>query len=169
MAQKPRPETHKSLAGKSLVGFQVGEVAYAVPISAVREIVNPLPLTPLPHVPGAVVGVGDHRGEVLPVIDLRLRFGLPRLPDPRRAKWILVNVEGQAVGLVVDRVTDVFGTGGAPLKPPPALGAGDDARGIAGVATHEGVLTFVLDLGRFHDLVVPLHEALLETAGEEHR
>lgn len=155
MAQR-HPVIHKSLVGKSLVGFEVGDVAYAVPINAVREIVNPLPITPLPHVPGAVVGVGDHRGEVLPVIDLRIRFGLPRLSDPRRAKWILVNVEGHTVGLVVDRVTDVFGTGGTPLKPPPILGDGDDARGIVGVTTHEGALTFVLDLTRFRELVAPL-------------
>ncbi len=161
MPLKHRPEMHKSLVGKSLVGFAVGEVAYAVPIQAVREIVNPLPLTPLPHVPGAVVGVGDHRGEVLPVVDLRLRFGLPRLADPRRAKWILVNIEGRTVGLIVDRVTDVFGTGGAPLKPAPVLGKGDDTRGITGVTTHHGVLTFVLDLTSFHELVEPLGELLL--------
>jgi len=169
MPERHRPEIHKSLVGKSLVGFEVGDVAYAVPIAAVREIVNPLPLTPLPHVPAAVVGVGDHRGEVLPVIDLRLRFGLPRLPNPRRAKWILVNVEGRTVGLVVDRVTDVFGTGGAPLKPPPALGDGDDARGLGGVTTHEGVLTFVLDLSRFADLVLPLGSPPQLAPGEEQR
>jgi purine-binding chemotaxis protein CheW len=169
MPERHRPEIHKSLVGKSLVGFEVGDVAYAVPIDAVREIVNPLPLTPLPHAPAAVVGVGDHRGEVLPVIDLRLRFGLPRLPDPRRAKWILVNVEGRTVGLVVDRVSDVFGTGGAPLKAPPALGDGDDARGISGVATHEGVLTFVLDLSRFADLVAPSGAKALFGRGEEQR
>ncbi len=166
MPQKHRPETHKSLVGKSLVGFEVGEVAYAVPIHAVREIVNPLPLTPLPHVPGAVVGVGDHRGEVLPVVDLRVRFGLPRLPDPRRAKWILVSVEGRTVGLIVDRVTDVFGTGGAPLKPAPVLGKGDDTRGISGVTTYEGVLTFVLDLTSFHELVAPVADAMLLGPGE---
>ena len=169
MPQRHRPEIHKSLVGKSLVGFEVGNVAYAVSINAVREIVNPLPLTPLPHVPAAVVGVGDHRGEVLPVIDLRLRFGLPRLPDPRRAKWILVNVEGRTVGLVVDRVTDVFGTGGTPLKAPPLLGEGDEARGISGVTTHEGVLTFVLDLSRFADLVLPLGSRPQLAPGEEQR
>jgi purine-binding chemotaxis protein CheW len=91
------------------------------------------------------------------------------LPDPRRAKWIVVNVEGRTVGLVVDRVTDVFGTGGAPLKAPPVLGEGDDARGISGVTTHEGVLTFVLDLKRFGDLVIPRGGSPLLAPGEEQR
>lgn len=137
---------------KSLVGFAVGDVAYAVPIAHVREIVNPLPLTALPHSPPAVAGVADHRGEVVPVIDLRARFGLDPRPDPLRCKWVLVEVEGRVVGLAVDRVTDVFGTGGAPLKPAPALGSGDTERGIVGVTTRDGALTMVLDVTRFDQL-----------------
>jgi purine-binding chemotaxis protein CheW len=147
--QRPDPQ-------KSLVGFVVDDVHYAVPIAAVREIVNPLELTALPHSPAAVVGVADHRGEVIPIVDLRVRFGLPRAADQRRSKWILVGVEARTVGLVVDGVTEVFGTGGAELKPPPALGSGDDVRGIVGVTSHDEALVFVLDLGRFEGLVTPL-------------
>jgi purine-binding chemotaxis protein CheW len=151
---KNRPDPQKSL-----VGFTVGEVAYAVPIAAVKEIVNPAPLTALPHAPEAIAGVADHRGEVVPVIDLRVRFGLPRHRDLRRSKWILVDVEGQTVGMIVDQVTDVFGTGGTELRRAPAFGSGDDIRGIAGVTTHEGTLTFVLELSRFRDLTRPLAQA----------
>jgi purine-binding chemotaxis protein CheW len=147
---------HRPDPQKSLVGFVVDDVHYAVPIAAVREIVNPLELTPLPHSPAAVAGVADHRGEVIPVVDLRVRFGLPRAADRRRSKWILVAVEGRTVGLIVDGVTEVFGTGGAELKPPPALGSGDDVRGIVGVTSHEDALVFVLDLARFEALVRPL-------------
>ncbi|MFC1641256.1 chemotaxis protein CheW [Myxococcota bacterium] len=167
MVRRQLLETHRSLVGKSLVGFEVDGVAYAVPIAAVREIANPLPLTSLPHAPWAVVGVGDHRGEVVPVVDLRLRFGLGRFPDQRRTKWIFVQLEDRTLGLIVDKVTDVFGTGGALLKPPPVLGEGDDKRGIAGVVTHQGVLTFVLDVQRFRDLVEPLRGPALLPAGEQ--
>ena len=150
--QRPDPQ-------KSLVGFVVGEVAYAVPIGAVREIVNPLVLTELPHAPPAVAGVADHRGEVVPILDLRVRFGLPKLADPRRAKWILLEVENRTFGLAVDRVTDVFGTGGAEIRRAPALGGGDDVRGISGVTTYDGALTFVLDVSRFGVLIEPLLQA----------
>lgn len=156
--QRPDPQ-------KSLVGFVVGDVAYAVPIGAVREIVNPLTLTELPHAPPAVAGVADHRGEVVPIIDLRVRFGLPKLADPRRAKWILLEVEGRTFGLAVDRVTDVFGTGGAEIRRAPSLGGGDDVRGIAGVTTYDGVLTFVLDVSRFGVLLEPLLQAGLFAKG----
>lgn len=160
--QRPDPQ-------KSLVGFVVGEVAYAVPITQVREIVNPLVVTPLPHAPPAVVGVSDHRGEVVPIVELRSRFGLPRAPDPRRSKWILVDVQGRTVGLIVDSVTDVFGTGGAQLQPAPQLGAGDDLRGILGVTTYEGRLTFVLDVTRFEALVRPLDLRMPIAKGGEAR
>lgn len=147
------PDTkHRADPKKSLVGFVVGDVAYAVPIAQVREIVNPLVLTALPHAPHAVAGVADHRGDVVPVVELRARFGLQSHPDPQRCKWILVDVDGRTVGLVVDRVTEVFGTGGSELRPAPALGGGEDARGIAGVTTHDGVLTFVLEVARFESL-----------------
>lgn len=159
--QRPDPE-------KSLVGFVVGDVAYAVPIGAVREIVNPLRLTELPHAPGSVIGVADHRGEVVPVVDLRTRFGLPSASDSGRTKWILVDVEGRSVGLVVDHVTEVFGTGGAELRDAPALGTGDDVRGIAGVATHDGRMTFVLEVDWFAALTAPLaQQGLLDVAEEQ--
>jgi len=160
--QRPDPQ-------KSLVGFVVGEVAYAVPIAQVREIVNPLVVTPLPHAPPAVIGVSDHRGEVVPIVELRARFGLPRAPDPRRTKWILVDVQGRTVGLIVDSVTDVFGTGGAQLQPAPELGAGDDLRGILGVTTYEGRLTFVLDVTRFEGLVRPIDLRMPAVTGGEAR
>src|SRR3954470_23616145 len=78
---------------KSLVGFVVGNIAYAVPIASVREIVNPVPLAELPHAPPSIAGVADHRGEIVPIIDLRVRFGLARFNDPRKSKWILIEVE----------------------------------------------------------------------------
>jgi len=151
---------------KSLVGFVVGAVHYAVPIDHVREIVNPLPLTELPHAPPTIAGVADHRGEIVPVVELRVRFGLPTLSDPRRAKWILIDVTGRGVALSVDRVTEVFGTTGADLKPAPALGSGDDLRGIAGVVSREDGLTFILDVGELDVLTSSISPAaLLSAAG----
>jgi purine-binding chemotaxis protein CheW len=147
--QRPDPE-------KSLVGFSVGTVNYAVPIVCVKEIINPVDVTRLPHAPNVVVGVADHRGEVIPVVDLRIRFGVKSQVDARRTKWILVDVGGVTLGLVVDRVTEVFGTGGVGLRPAPSLGGGEDERGIVGVTSHEGVMVFVLDLKRFEALAAGL-------------
>jgi purine-binding chemotaxis protein CheW len=153
VVSKSRPDPRKSL-----VGFVVGDVAYAVPITNVQEIVSPLPLTELPHSPSTVAGVADHRGHVIPIVDLRARFGLSRVADRRRAKWILVRVEERTFGLAVDRVTDVFGTGGVEIRPAPSLGGGEDSRGIVGVTSYEGGLVFVLDVPRLYDLVRALSQ-----------
>jgi len=141
---------------KSLVGIVVGDVRYAVAIARVREITNPLPIVPLPHAPHAVCGVADYRGDVVPVVDLRVRFGLEAAPQTRRTKWIIVDVNDRFVAVVVDAVTEVFGTGGAELRPAPSLGGGDDVRGIVGVTSYEGDLVFVLDTTRLRDLTEPL-------------
>ncbi len=152
---------HRHDPSKDLVGFLVGEVMYAVRIDVVREIVNPLAVVDLPRAPKSVKGVADYRGEVVPVIDLRERFGLPQVARSRKTKWIVLDVGGtqakakqtepgaRYAALVVDSVTEVFGLAGGELRPAPPLGAGDDMRGIEGVTTLGSRLVFVLDAGAF--------------------
>jgi purine-binding chemotaxis protein CheW len=152
--QRHRPESHKNL-----VGFVVGDVNYAVDIGRVREIVNPLAVTQLPHTPPEVAGVADHRGDVVPVINLRVRFGLEPRGDERGTKWILVMVADRVVGLVVDAVTEVFGARDDEIRPTPDVGGNRDLRGIAGVAKHDGKLTFVLDTARFVKIIEALSES----------
>jgi purine-binding chemotaxis protein CheW len=133
---------------KNLVGFTVGDVHYAVDIFRVREIINPLSIVPLPHAPAAVMGVSDHRGEVVPILDVRKRFGLPPTNVTRRTKWIIVELGERLVGLVVDTVTDVFGATDQEQRSVPEVGVGDAARGIAAVYSYDGHLSFVLDIDR---------------------
>ncbi len=133
---------------KNLVGFQVGDVQYAVEILRVREIINPLPMVQLPKSPKTIIGVADHRGEVVPILDLRTRFGIERMGNTRRTKWVIVGVNGRSVGLVVDAVTDVFGTLPEAQRAVPQLGTGDEARGISAVYMHDKQLVFVIDVER---------------------
>ena len=139
---------------KNLVGFIVGDVEYAVAIGSVREIANPVEVVAMPRAPAGVSGVADYRGEVVPVVDLRARFGLPSAVVTRRTKWILVDVLDQKAALVVDAVTDVFG--GTGIRPAPSMG--EEQRGITGVTKHAGTLVFVLDVRSFRDVVTPLAE-----------
>ncbi len=131
---------------KNLVGFLVGDVRYAVDILKVREIINPLAIVELPQSPHSVVGVADHRGEVVPIVDLRARFGLPSMEPTRRTKWIIVAVEDRSAGFIVDAVTDVFGEGVDALRDVPKLSSGDRARGISAVYARDDGLTFVVDV-----------------------
>ena len=138
----------RDTVGKNMVGFLVGDTHYAVDILRVREIVNPLPLVAVPHTPTHVVGVADHRGQTVPIIDLHVRFGLPPAEVTRRTKWVISDVAGVDAGLWVDAVTSVFGVSTLEVRPPPDLAVTPAARFIAGVAIVEGSLVFLLDLDR---------------------
>lgn len=148
MARRARTISDPS---RALVGFRVGEVAYAVPIRSVREITQPMPLTHLPTAPRDVAGVADHRGEVVTLVDLRAHFRLPRLQGHARGKWILLQT-ADPLGLVVDGVIGVFGAEGEQLRDPPAASALDQ-QSLLGVLVREGELVFVLDVERFVRLV----------------
>lgn len=171
----PEPDERK------LVLFGIGSVVYGVAIENVREVVNPQPIITLPHAPPSVVGVTHHRGEVVPVVDLRHRFGLVGpAADDRRIKWIMLDAQSttgvsagagpRPLAAIVDEVLTVFPTR-EPLRPPPSLGGGDDVRGILGVVTASSLnvsrsgspspgrreqLVFVLDLDRLRALVEPI-------------
>jgi purine-binding chemotaxis protein CheW len=151
-----KPHRYRHDPGKTLVGFSVGGVYYAIAIGQVREVSSPLPTVSLPHAPPAVQGVADYRGEVVPVVDLRVRFGLPKAEASRRIKWVVVDLGGRFAALIVDEMLGVFGTVGLELRPAPPLGGGEDARGILGVTTHTRGLVFVLDVGSFTELTARL-------------
>lgn len=151
-----------------LVRFAIGATVYAFEVSHVEEVVQPLLITELPELPRFVLGVGDHRGSVLPIVDLRARFGLPTVASSRASKWVLTKlpIEGRAealrIGFLVDRVLDVHGTDELP-GPAPRVGSHDDRSAVAGVVTIEGGLTFVLDLERLvGDLVLAIGAPMLE-------
>ncbi len=154
--KRPVKHRHRHDPSKSLVGCIVGDVQYAVPIARVKEIANALEVVVLPHAPREIVGVADYRGDVVPVIDLRARFGLPPANQTNKSKWIVVDVAGRLAALVVDAVTDVFGTGGAELRPSPVIGGAVDLRGIGGVTNRGGALVFVLETTSLRDLTEPL-------------
>lgn len=141
---------------RSLVGFIVGDVSYAVPTSCVREITTPAAVTELPHLPRGVIGVFDHRGQVVPVIDLRTCFDVPPRAQEGRTQWIIVEVNKHRIGLCVNRVTGVFEVGFGGLKPVPELGKTIDPRSLVGVANEDKRLTFVLDIAAFRSYTLDI-------------
>ena len=143
---------NRVVRSKNLVGFIVDGVPYAIDIQRVREIIKPLPTLPIPRAPIAVVGVTDHRGDVVPVIDLRVRFGGVSRGDAPDQFWIVVKRAKRYAGLVVDQVTEVFGAGISQYREVPDIGLGARANAIVSVCTHRGNLVFVLDVDRITDL-----------------
>jgi purine-binding chemotaxis protein CheW len=143
---------------RALVGFDVGAVSYALPIERVREIIRPLPMQTLPHAPAMVVGVVDHRGHVVTIIDLRVRFEVGYGEQTGPARWLIVNRGPRLLGLVVDRVNEVFKVQDAEARNVPELGAGSAQRAITAAYSHHGRLLFVVDVDRITNVVDELQE-----------
>jgi purine-binding chemotaxis protein CheW len=107
-----------------LCAFRVGDEEYVIDIRRIREIVQPLPVTAVPRAPEWMDGVVNLRGEVVPVLDVRTRLGLPaRLPS-RRTKLLIVHVGGRVLALVVDGVSEVVRIPRSEIGPPPAMDGG---------------------------------------------
>jgi chemotaxis signal transduction protein len=102
-----------------LLVFSLDGAAYALPIERVREIVRLRALTPMPHVPEAVLGVLSLRGEIVQVIDARRRLGLPSFAPARASRVIVVSSEqGDVTGLLVDSVREVLRVDESELRAP---------------------------------------------------
>jgi purine-binding chemotaxis protein CheW len=88
-----------------LVGFIIGDEEYAVPILSIQEIIKPFTWTRVPQVPPYVLGVFNLRGAVIPLIDLRLKFGLPPKKQSEDTRFIVMRHGDDVAGFVIDRLT----------------------------------------------------------------
>ena len=109
---------------RQLVVFRLYGEEFGIEITKVREIVKPREITRLPNVAEFVEGVTNLRGEVIPIIDLKKRFGLEATAMTEDSRIIIVDISENRVGLVVDDVTEVLRISGADIEPPPRTVAG---------------------------------------------
>jgi purine-binding chemotaxis protein CheW len=105
-----------------LCTFRIGGEDYAIDIMRVREILHPLPITPVPRAPPFVEGVFRLRGDVIPVVDVRKRLALPPGAGTRKSRFLVVNVAGRRIALVVDEVREVLRLPRSEIRPAPSLG-----------------------------------------------
>ncbi len=145
---EPAPQPGGSAAGNYLT-FLLGEEEYGIPITAVREIIGMLPITPVPSSPPDMDGVINLRGKVIPVMSARRRFGLPPT-DPHPHNVILV-VEGGpdgVLGLAVDQVKEVVAFGAADVEPPPASQQQTAGGVVLALGKSQGRIRILLDVGK---------------------
>lgn len=131
-----------------LVTFVVGSEEFAVPILSVQEINRMMQITRVPHSPQFVEGVINLRGRIIPVVDLRKRFGIAVQGDSGDNRIIVVEVGGRVIGFTVDRVNEVLRIGSDIVEPPPSMIASIDSEYVQGVGKLNDRLLILLDLGR---------------------
>jgi purine-binding chemotaxis protein CheW len=134
-----------------LVTFEVANEEFAVDILAVQEINRMMELTRVPQSPADDEGVINLRGKIIPVLDLRKRFGFPVGERNEQNRIIVVEVAGRVLGFIVDRVHEVLRIDSSIVEPAPAMVCSIDSDFIAGVGKLDDRLLILLDLTKlFH-------------------
>ncbi len=141
-------ETHAGL----YLTFALAEELYGLEILVVQEIIQLVPITVVPRTPGFVRGVINLRGRVIPVVDLRMKFGMDSAADTEQSCIIVVEVAANdgtiTMGVVVDQVAEVLDVSVAQIEPPPAFGAAVDTAFILGMGKVGENVIMLLDIRR---------------------
>lgn len=134
---------------------------YGIDILAVREIRGWTPVTRIPQAPHYVLGVLNLRGAIVPVLDLRLRFGLSREDYNATTVTVVVTVAGRLFGVVVDAVSDVLDVENSHLRPVPDMGTAVDTEYLKGLTSIGERMVLLLDADK---LLQPQDAQILDTA-----
>ncbi len=136
-----------SRAGKYLT-FILAEEIYGLEILKVREIIGMMTITDVPRTPGYVRGVINLRGKVIPVVDLRLKFGMMTAEETEETCIIVVDVNGVEMGTIVDRVSEVLDINEADIEDAPAMGLDVNTDFILGMGKADEKVTILLDISK---------------------
>lgn len=129
-----------------LVAFELLDEIYAIDIKYVEEIQRSQEITDVPHTPEHILGVINLRGQIIPVIDLKIKFGMEKSEVTNMTRIIVVNVEGIVVGLQVDSVSEVLRLTTDKIEPPSPVISTIDSEQIQGVGKDEGKMIIILDV-----------------------
>ncbi|HWY49638.1 MAG TPA: chemotaxis protein CheW [Bryobacteraceae bacterium] len=146
-------------AGKYLA-FQLGNEEFAVQVLRVREIMGIQEITAVPHTPNYVKGVINLRGKVIPVVDLRLKFGLPEIEYTQRTCIIVAQIANRSskllIGIIVDCVSEVLTLQAADIEDTPDFGSGVELPYLLGMAKVKAKVKILLDI----DMVLTAQEVM---------
>jgi len=132
-------------AGGKYLTFKLADEEYGVEILKVREINGVMDITAVPRMPAFMKGVINLRGKVIPVIDLRLKFGLEEIEHTEQTCIIVVDV-GRDLGIVVDTVSEVMDIASESIEPPPSMGVAVQRNFILGMGKVGDEVKILLDI-----------------------
>lgn len=130
---------------EQIVGLELAGEIYGVEIGRIQEIIRMQPITAVPNGPAFIEGLTNLRGRVIPVMDLRRRFGLASPEPDRRTRIVVAELGSHTVGLIVDAVSEVLRVTGEQIEPPSALVTTADSTFLRGVARLDERLILLLD------------------------
>ncbi|MBK1721293.1 chemotaxis protein CheW [Thiocystis violacea] len=132
----------------SYVTFSLAEETYAIDVLQVQEVLKMTEIAPVPGVPDYILGIINLRGDVVTVIDARRRMSLPSREPDDASRIVIIDVDHQNVGILVDAVAEVVQIAPSAVDPAPAVGNDQTSRFILGVSSTEEGLTILIDLNK---------------------
>jgi purine-binding chemotaxis protein CheW len=129
-----------------VVGFRIGEETYGVRIGAVREIVRVPEITAVPSAPELIEGVINLRGKIIPVMDLRKRFGHTETQPDKKNRILVVELDNKLLGLIVNSASEVLKIPPSEIEPPGSVFADGESGYVTGVGKLKGRLIILLDI-----------------------
>jgi purine-binding chemotaxis protein CheW len=143
---EPRVGTTEQV--KQLISFTVGAEEYGLELLRVKEVIRMRQITWLPKAPSCIKGIINLRGDVIPIVDLRDRFGLESVEQTAMTRVIVVEVEGRLIGMVVDSASQVVRVPADQFDPPPPMVGERTEAFITGVGKMDGKLILTIDADR---------------------
>ena len=131
---------------RQFISFSVGDEDYGLELLRVKEVIRVRQITWLPKAPSFVKGIINLRGDVIPLIDLRERFGLEYVDQTTQTRVVVVEVEGRLMGMIVDSASQVVRIPADQIDPPPPVLGGLAREFITGVGKFEDKLVILLDV-----------------------
>lgn len=138
--------TARASASIQFISFAIGDEQYGVDIMSVREIKGWSGITHLPKQPEYVLGVLNLRGTIVPIMDLRCRFGQGLTKPTPLHIVIIVQIDGRQVGLIGDRVIDIVSAESTAIHPVPRTAQGITADFLSGLVNHDNIMIALIDL-----------------------
>jgi purine-binding chemotaxis protein CheW len=140
---------HAENAGSmQLVSFRLAQEEYGIEITRVQEIILMGDITRIPQTPDYVKGLINLRNTVIPVVDLRLRFGLPSQEPTDETRIMVVNITGKTIGVIVDAVSEVLRISGDQISPAPPTVSGLGRDYLNGLVNLENRLLILLNIDK---------------------
>lgn len=133
---------------QQVVGFRIGNETYGVRIASVREIVRVPDITIVPNAPDSIEGVINLRGRIIPVMDLRKRFGSTTVQPDKKNRILVVELENKLLGLIVSSASEVLKIPPSEIEPPGSLFAEGESSYVTGVGKLKGRLIILLDIAK---------------------
>ncbi|THB73762.1 MAG: chemotaxis protein CheW [Gammaproteobacteria bacterium] len=128
------------------VTFNLDQEMYGINVMNVQEVLPCAEIAPVPGAPPFVLGIINLRGNVVTVIDTRMRFGLPTMEDMSKSRVVVIEANDQVAGILVDSVSEVIGVKGSEIDTAPSVGNEDSSRYIYGVVSRENELLILVDV-----------------------